>query len=121
MYNSREVFDYKALGKKIKIARNRMKYSQEKVAELTNLSDKYISDIERGVKRARISTIIDIANCLAMDSDQLFYPWLHTTIAKYEPTLNKRLESLPPEQRAFIGATIETMIDEFVKLNLETK
>lgn len=121
MHTHRETFDYKKLGEKIKAARKNKHYSQGNVAELTNLSNNYISDIERGIKRPLLPTVIDIANCLQMDASELLHPWLHTTFDYRDGQLNKRLQVLSPEQRTIISATLETMIDQFINLNSHKK
>lgn len=116
MYSNREYFDYKELGKKIKLARKKLRYTQAKVAKLTDLSTTYISEIERGVKHPLLPVVIDLANCLEIDALQLLYPWLHTTMDYQESLLNNCIRMLLPEHRILISTILDMMIEECIKM-----
>lgn len=62
----------KNIGKKIKLARAKSNYTQEKLAEKTSLSTRYISQLERGLAFGSASTIINICRTLNINSDFLF-------------------------------------------------
>ena len=62
----------KILGYNIQIARTDKKLTQEKLAELCNVSPNYISDIERGKSAGSISLIINICNCLNVTPNYIF-------------------------------------------------
>ena len=51
----------------IKFYRKKLKLSQEKLAELSNLSTNYIGDIERTNRKITIDTIEKITNGLGID------------------------------------------------------
>ena len=51
----------------VKFYRKELKLSQEKLAELSNLSTNYIGDIERTNRKITIDTIENIANGLGID------------------------------------------------------
>lgn len=51
----------------VKFYRKELKLSQEKLAELSNLSTNYIGDIERTNRKITIDTIEKIANGLEID------------------------------------------------------
>ncbi len=51
----------------VKFYRKELKLSQEKLAELSNLSTNYIGDIERTNRKITIDTIEKIANGLGID------------------------------------------------------
>lgn len=51
----------------IKFYRKELKLSQEKLAELSNLSTNYIGDIERTNRKITIDTIEKITNGLGID------------------------------------------------------
>lgn len=63
--------DYKAIGKRIKIARIKADLTQERLAELIEISPTHLSNIETGSTRVSLNTIISIANALAVTSDDL--------------------------------------------------
>ncbi len=63
--------DLKAVGRRIKAARERAGLTQEDLAERANLSTTHISCIERGVKPPKLDTFVVIANALNVSSDVL--------------------------------------------------
>ena len=68
-----EDFNYrKQIGKKIKLARVKAGYTQEKLAEKLSLSPRYISQLERGISFGTASTIINICKTLNISANFLF-------------------------------------------------
>ena len=67
-----EIVLRKNIGRKIKLARAKSNYTQEKLAEKTSLSSRYISQLERGLAFGSASTIINICKALNINSDFLF-------------------------------------------------
>ena len=63
--------DYKSIGKRIKILRIRHSMTQDKLAELSELSNQHLSNIENGNTKASLPTIIRIANSLSVTVDEL--------------------------------------------------
>ena len=56
--------DQKLIGRRIKLAREKRRLTQEQLAELVFLSPMHVSVIERGVKLPILETLINIANVL---------------------------------------------------------
>ena len=52
----------KAIGQRIKKAREKTHLTQEQLAELVDLSPMHISVIERGAKPPKLETLVNIAN-----------------------------------------------------------
>ena len=68
-----EDFEFrKKIGKKVKLARNKLGLTQEQLAEKLSLSTRYISQIERGISFGTASTIINICKTLDISADYLF-------------------------------------------------
>lgn len=63
--------DQKAIGRRIKAARERKGMTQEELAEEVDLSPMHVSVIERGVKLPKLETLINIANALDVSADVL--------------------------------------------------
>lgn len=63
--------DLTLLGNRIRIAREKKGITQEELADRVNISPSHISVIERGVKTARIDTVVRIANELDVSADYL--------------------------------------------------
>lgn len=63
--------DLKAVGLRIKTAREAKGLTQENLAALVDLSSTHISVIERGMKTVRLDTFVAIANALDVSADTL--------------------------------------------------
>lgn len=59
------------IGIKISILRKKLKYSQEKLAELSDLSTTSISTIERGKSKPSVETLEKIAKALNIELKEL--------------------------------------------------
>jgi len=62
----------KKFGKKVKLLRTQMGWSQEKLALTADLDRTYISSIEKGERNVSITVIQKIADALAVDITELF-------------------------------------------------
>ena len=60
MYN----IDFKELGKRIRAERRKQDLTQEKLAEMANISDSFMGHIERGGRTLSIETLAKLANAL---------------------------------------------------------
>lgn len=69
----------KAIGNRIRTAREYAHLTQEDLAMKTHLSATHISCIERGVKPPKLDTFISIANTLEVSSDVLLQDVLFRT------------------------------------------
>lgn len=69
---SNEAIILKKFGKKIKLARSNSNLTQEKLAEKTFLSTRYISQLERGLAFGSATTLTSICNALNVNPDFLF-------------------------------------------------
>ena len=63
---------WKAIGKRIKLARFKVKYTQEQLAEKIHLSPRYVSNLERGMAFGSASTIVALCQNLNINADFLF-------------------------------------------------
>ena len=63
--------DYKAIGKRIKIARIRADLTQETLAEKISISPTHLSNIETGSTRVSLTTVTAAANALGVTLDDL--------------------------------------------------
>ena len=67
MYN----IDYKELGKRIRSERRRQDLTQEKLAEMADISDSFMGHIERGGRTLSIETLAKLANALNMSIEYI--------------------------------------------------
>jgi len=63
--------DYKAIGKRIKIARINAELTQEALAGSVELSPSHMSNIETGTTKVSLTTIVNLANALGVTVDDL--------------------------------------------------
>lgn len=60
------------IGERLRSYRQKLKMSQEAVAELAGLHPTYIGQVERGEKNATIESIVKIARVLNLPLEELF-------------------------------------------------
>lgn len=63
--------DYVAIGKRIRTERKRKKITQEKLAELADLSSSHVSGIETANTQVSLRALVEIANALDVTPDIL--------------------------------------------------
>lgn len=61
------------IGERIKLARENAKLTQEQFAERIDVSPQYVSDLERGVVGASVSTLKRICVMLGISADQILF------------------------------------------------
>lgn len=83
--------DYKAIGKRVKIARARKNLTQENVAEAIALSVPHMSNIETGSSKVSLPTLIAIANVLDVSVDELLCDTVIRSKAVFESEMEKVL------------------------------
>lgn len=64
------------LGLKIKQCRNSLNITQERLAEIIDISQSYLGQIERGVRGVNIENLTKIANALNVSLDYLLSDYL---------------------------------------------
>ena len=69
------MMDQVAIGARIKAARERVHLTQEKLAEIVDISPTHMSVIERGVKTPKLDTFVRIAN-----AKLILHIWRYTSI-----------------------------------------
>ena len=84
----------RALGKRIKIVRQRNGLTQDQLAEQVGLSPKYISGIERGVENPTIDILLRVATMLGVEPYDLF---LFGESEESEKVLRKGIEKMVRE------------------------
>lgn len=96
-----------AIGERIRHARETAGMTQERLAQMTEVSIQYISDLERGVVGASVPTIIKICDGLKVSCDYILMGR-----AKHESVLD-RVENLSPEQQELVRRAVNLIIEAF--------
>ena len=94
--------DFTAVGKRIKKARQKKGYSQEKLAEMVDLSQQHIGNIEVGNNKFSISVLLDICNCLDTTPDALLFDNLSYDITSFDQDFKELLNDATPKERAIL-------------------
>ena len=63
--------DYKELGKRIRAERRKQDLTQEKLAEMAEISDSFMGHIERGGRILSIETLVKLADVLGMSIEYI--------------------------------------------------
>jgi len=99
-------------GKRLKESRERKGLTQEKLAELLNLSPNYLSSVERGVKFPRYENLVALFKQLEVTPNEIFVDEIDAVFDIREPLLSDEIRKLPPDEQRRIFSVVETMIRE---------
>lgn len=102
----------KAIGARIKEAREAKSLTQEQLAEIVGLSATHISVIERGVKAPRLETFIELANALNATSDSLLIDVLDTSLQITAAEISEQIKNLSPQNQRKILQIIRILMED---------
>ena len=98
--------DGKAVGRRIKEAREKRHLTQEELAARID------SVIERGTKIPRLDTFVAIANALEVSGDALLLDVVDHAAESQASDLSAALEGLPWEEKRRILKVVRTLMEE---------
>lgn len=84
--------DYKAIGKRIKIARIKADMKQDRLAEKSGLSPTHVSNVETGTTKVSLPSLVSLANALGVTVDDLLCDNLVHARAQFETDIAELLE-----------------------------
>ena len=73
MNSNNKVLNFKEIGRRIRLERERLNLTREKFAEIVELSPFYIGQIERGDRKMSLDTLVKFANTFHVSVDYLLY------------------------------------------------
>lgn len=82
--------NYQDIGKRIRSRRKALGLSQERLAELVEISITHMSHIETGSTKLSLPVLIKLANALSCSTDEL----LSDSLMRCEPVLNQEIAAL---------------------------
>lgn len=94
--------DYIAFGRELRKMRQQRRLTQEKLAELVDLSVPYISHLERGTKKPSMEVLIRLAEILDVTVDRLLSGNQVTDSAAYYPEVQELLADCSTGERAVL-------------------
>ncbi len=106
--------DYNVLGMRIRKIRKKRNITQERLAELTNLSVVYISKIENAKRAATLDTIVNIVNVLGCTVDDLLDGYLHHKDTSAPDNIADVLADCSAQERRYLYRIV-TSLKEIVR------
>ena len=98
------------LGKRIKYCRKMKHLTQEKLAELIDVSPHYIYEIEKGMKCMSLSTLVDISAALNISTDYLLFGHTLSSPQNTSNHLKSVLDNIPPQKEDLIAEIISLLL-----------
>ena len=102
--------DAKAVGQRIKAAREKKSMTQEDLAARINISPTHVSVIERGTMIPRIDTFVAIANVLEVSADELLVDVVNCAANGVASNLSAAIEVLPHEEKMRVLKVVAALI-----------
>ena len=102
--------DYKAIGKRIKIARIKADMKQEHLAEKSGLSPTHVSNVETGTTKVSLSAIVSLANALGVTADDLLCDSVVHARVQFERDIAELLEDCDPYEIRMVKDMTEALI-----------
>lgn len=103
--------DLKAVGQRIKAAREAKNLTQEELAALVNLSTTHVSVIERGLKVTKLDTFVAIANALDVSADALLIDVVTHSVIGVTSELSDMIGKLPKDEQKRILNAVRALVD----------
>ena len=98
------------IGRRIREARTKRGMTQEQLAERTDITIVYLSELERGLKLPSLTVFVSIAETLHVSTDSLLRDDLESGKEYIYDDLTKKLERLSPKQRIAVSEIIDAYI-----------
>lgn len=102
--------DFKQGGQVIQRTRKKRGWTQEQLAEKTDVSPNSISRIERGMLVPALSTLIDICNALEIGADSILADYISVDTPIRWTALAEKLEGVTLEKQHKIEAILDCLI-----------
>ena len=103
--------DRTALGKRIREARRKAKYTQEVLAEKADIAVTYLGEIERGEKTPSLEVLISLTDSLDVSCDYLLRDNLAAGSVYVDADISKKLSGLTHKQKV----AAEAILDAYIK------
>jgi transcriptional regulator with XRE-family HTH domain len=111
--------DYKCLGKRIREERNKLRMTQNKLAEAINKSESFVGQIERGDSILSLETLVSIANVLGTNIDLLLTDSIKRSEGNtaLDDEIELYLRRLSSTEKLFFLNTLKLFINEIKEID----
>ena len=103
--------DLKAVGLRIKEAREAKNLTQESLAAIVDLSTTHISVIERGLKTMRLDKFVAIPNALDVSADSLLSDVVTKSAEGQMNELSEAIRSLPSDEHKRLTKALRAYLE----------
>lgn len=104
-------FDYSVIGKRIKKVREENCRTQEQLAEFLDVSNAYISKIERGKTTINLNTLSSICDYLKVNPSYILTGCISSSEDYLRNEITDMLKGCPPEKIKLIVDVIKPIIE----------
>lgn len=99
--------DWSAIGKRIRQQREYMGYTREQFAEAIDITPKFCSDIETGVKGMSVPTLCRISKVLRLSTDYILFG---KGKVEAPDSITMVLENCSPRERTYAEQLLKTFV-----------
>ncbi len=108
--------DYEAIGQRVKNERKKKGISQERLAELSDLSVNTLSHIECGNTKFSLPSIIAIVNALGITVDCLLMDVVDNSLIQFKRELAEIFDNCSKEEYTLLADICKTTLDTYRKI-----
>ncbi len=83
--------DYMDLGRRVRLKRLQLGWTQEKLAKKIGVSTSFIGHVERGSRKASLETLVAMANAMDVSVDMLLYASLRHKRSEHPQKVMRQL------------------------------
>lgn len=91
--------DKTELGRKLRDARQKKGYTQHALAEIADIGNVYLGEIERGAKMPSLNTFVKLIEALDISADYILRDELTSGKEYIYDEITQKLKNLTPKQR----------------------
>ena len=103
--------DYKALGKRIKIARINADMTQDRLSTMLEMSPSHMSNIETGSTKISLTALVSIANALGVTVDDLLYDSIVHARPQLERDIQQIVDSCDDYELRVVKDVTQSVVD----------
>jgi len=104
--------DYNKMGQRIKWLREQKRLTQEQLAEVIDMSNNYISNIENNRSIPSLETLVKICNALDTTPDYILLDSVYACKEYIVDEIAKKLSQCNPKETRLISKFISLVIEE---------
>jgi len=100
--------DYKGLGNRIKIARTKLKMTQQQLADAIDMSANYLGKVERADRILSLETLVKLANALGTNIDYLLSESVKVNSESLISEIDSYLAKMNMKEQEYILNTVKS-------------